>query len=105
MDTPTPSATYLFTISKLFKIITTFRERSLSENFFAPQVFRIATQWVEANYRCDKFFMTVDSFDPHEPWDPPQYYRDLYYPGYRGKEVIMPIFIRMMPQATSPIMN
>ena len=69
---------------------TAFRESE--EDYFAPQVFRIATQWLEANYRCDKLFMTVDSFDPHEPWDPPQYYRDLYYPGYKGKEVIMPIY-------------
>ena len=66
--------------------------RESEEDYLAPQVFRTATKWLEANYRADRIFMTVDSFDPHEPWDPPQYYRDLYYPGYRGKEVIMPIY-------------
>jgi len=69
---------------------TAFRESE--EDYFAPQVFRLATKWLEANYQRDKLFMTIDCFDPHEPWDPPQYYRDLYYPGYKGKDVIMPIY-------------
>jgi len=32
----------------------------------------------------DPFFLYVDVFDPHEPWDPPQEYGKMYYPGYRG---------------------
>ena len=28
----------------------------------------------------------LESFDPHEPWDPPRYYTDLYDPGYDGVE-------------------
>lgn len=66
--------------------------RQSEEDFFAPQVFRAATRWLEQNYRCGGFFLLVDCFDPHEPWDPPQYYRDLYDPGYTGKEVIMPLY-------------
>jgi arylsulfatase A-like enzyme len=32
----------------------------------------------------------VDCFDPHEPYDPPQSYVDLYDPGYYGREFICP---------------
>ena len=32
----------------------------------------------------------MDTFDPHEPWDPPRYYVDRYDPGYQGEEVIYP---------------
>ena len=32
----------------------------------------------------------VDTFDPHEPWDPPARYVDLYDPGYTGEAVIYP---------------
>lgn len=67
-----------------------FRERE--EDYFAPQVFRSAIKWIEENYRCENFFLYVESFDPHDPWDPPQYYRDLYNPGYKGTEVIAPYY-------------
>jgi arylsulfatase A-like enzyme len=36
------------------------------------------------------FFLWIDSFDPHEPFDPPPAYADLYCPGYAGKDFIMP---------------
>src|SRR5437867_2781718 len=50
-----------------------------------------AAGWLEQNHR-DRFFLYVDTFDPHEPWTPPQHYTDLYDPGYEGKEVIYPAY-------------
>jgi arylsulfatase A-like enzyme len=47
-------------------------------------------RWLEENVECQPFFLYVDTFDPHEPWDPPQWYVDLYDPGYQGEEVIYP---------------
>ena len=32
----------------------------------------------------------MDGFDPHEPWDPPRAYADMYMPDYEGKEFIWP---------------
>jgi len=52
--------------------------RRCEEDYFAPQVFRSAMDWVETNYRFGDFFLLIDSFDPHEPWDPPIKYRRLY---------------------------
>ena len=56
----------------------------------APQTFTLAMQWLERHYKED-FFLYVDTWDPHEPWDAPDYYTELYWPGYDG-EVIEPIY-------------
>ena len=66
--------------------------RQSEEDYFAPQVFKSATRWLEENYKAEKFFLCIDCFDPHEPFDPPPYYRDLYDPHYKGIEVILPFY-------------
>jgi len=48
---------------------------------FPAQVFRAAGEWLDMNYEVllkGKGFMTVESFDPHEPWYPPSHYIRLY---------------------------
>lgn len=37
-----------------------------------------AAQWLEENHAADNFFLWVESFDPHEPYDAPRHYLDLY---------------------------
>ncbi|MBA7573403.1 hypothetical protein ES708_15199 [subsurface metagenome] len=59
---------------------------------FAPQTFTKAMQWLERHYKED-FFLWVDAWDPHEPWDPPGFYTELYWPNYDG-EVINPVYDR-----------
>jgi arylsulfatase A-like enzyme len=66
--------------------------RQHEQDYFAPTTMRTAEQWLERNYRRKPFFLYVDTFDPHEPWDPPRYYTDMYDPGYEGEEVIYPIY-------------
>jgi arylsulfatase A-like enzyme len=51
---------------------------------------RDACRWLERNYTHPNFFLWVDAFDPHEPWDPPRYYVDMYDPGYQGQVVDHP---------------
>jgi arylsulfatase A-like enzyme len=53
-------------------------ERRSEEDYFAAKVLRTAGAWLEQNRSAAKLFLTVESFDPHEPWDPPDYYRKLY---------------------------
>jgi len=60
------------------------------EDHYCARTFREAADWLERNRRQKKFFLYVDTFDPHEPWDPPQHYVDLYDPGYHGEKVIYP---------------
>ncbi|MDR7427260.1 MAG: sulfatase [Armatimonadota bacterium] len=68
------------------------RDRRHEEDWAAPQVFREGIRWLEENRDAERFFLVLDVFDPHEPWDPPQWYRDLYYPNYTGREMIMPMY-------------
>jgi len=52
---------------------------------FAPQTFIKSMDWLERHYK-ENFFLYIDTWDPHEPWEPPQYYRELYWPGHDGDQ-------------------
>ena len=60
------------------------------EDRFAPQSARLAVQWLEENDRHEPFFLWLDFFDPHEPWDPPEYMVRKYDPDYAGTPMIHP---------------
>ena len=52
--------------------------RMTEQDYYPARVFTEAARWVWDNQDAEKSFLVVDSFDPHEPWDPPAYYRRLY---------------------------
>ena len=60
--------------------------RRVESDWFAPGTIIKAMEWLEHNYKHKSFLLWVDLFDPHEPWDPPQYYIDMYDPGYDLEE-------------------
>jgi arylsulfatase A-like enzyme len=61
--------------------------RKTEEDWFAPQVFLRAIELLEGANRRQPFFLVVDNYDPHEPWDPPEKYTRLYDPdGYEDPE-------------------
>jgi arylsulfatase A-like enzyme len=60
--------------------------RRTEEDWFAPQVFTRAAEFLEGASKREPFFLVVDSYDPHEPWDPPERYTSRYDEGYEGKE-------------------
>lgn len=64
--------------------------RRTETDWYVAQTMMKACEWLEDNYKADKFFLWVDTFDPHEPWDPPQWYVDLYDPGYEGDVITYP---------------
>jgi arylsulfatase A-like enzyme len=45
-----------------------------------------AERWLERHHD-EQFFLYVDTWDPHEPWDAPDYYTSLYLPGYSGRQL------------------
>lgn len=49
-------------------------------------------QWLERN-RNERFFLWIDSFNPHEPWDAPEPWRSMYGPpgGYEGRYLPFPM--------------
>jgi arylsulfatase A-like enzyme len=63
--------------------------REREEDWFAPQVFMKGMEFLEAAREDEPFFLVVDNYDPHEPWDPPEKYVSLYdvpYGDYDGPE-------------------
>ena len=67
-------------------------DRKSEADYFAPMTMADACDWLDRNHIRDKFFLYVDTFDPHEPWDPPKKYLDMYDPNYDGEEVIYPLY-------------
>jgi len=53
-------------------------DRRLEEEYFPARVFRESANWLQENARAEKFFLTVECFDPHEPWLVPSHYRKMY---------------------------
>ncbi|NLF01750.1 MAG: sulfatase [Anaerolineales bacterium] len=58
--------------------IMNMHDRRTEEEYLAPRVLKEAAVWLEQNRDADQFFLTVESFDPHEPWLPPRHYREMY---------------------------
>jgi len=70
------------------------------KDWFPAKVFDEASRWLKAN-RCHKnILLWVDSFDPHEPWDPPKRWDTYREPSYSGKRLIMPMGGEMTDWAT-----
>jgi len=68
--------------------LTNVADREGEEDYFPAQVFRAGAEWLGQNDEAEKFFLVIDSFDPHEPWDPPAYYRRLYDPDDDVADII-----------------
>lgn len=61
------------------------------EDRFVAKTMTISEKWLEKNYKHKDFFLHVDTFDPHEPWDPPEFYVAKYAdPDYNGTPMIYP---------------
>ncbi|HEX6709186.1 MAG TPA: sulfatase [Rubrobacter sp.] len=65
--------------------------RRSEEDWFAPQVFTRASEFLETTGSGSPFFLTVDCYDPHAPWDPPEQYVNMYDEGYEGPEPFAPV--------------
>ncbi len=61
------------------------------EDWFAAQVVDQAIDWLTQNRGRPQIFAWIDSFDPHEPWDPPHRFDTYTDSGYRGRRLILPM--------------
>jgi len=52
--------------------------RDREEDYYNARVLIEAARWLEQNRDAGNFFLTVESFDPHEPWFVPEHYRRMY---------------------------
>jgi arylsulfatase A-like enzyme len=51
-------------------------------DYFCARTFRRSMTWLERHDREHPFMLFIDTFDPHEPWDAPQRFREMYYDDY-----------------------
>jgi arylsulfatase A-like enzyme len=72
---------------------------------FASRTAQMAIRFLEDNYKCSPFFLWVDMFDPHEPWDPPEYMVRRYQPDYTGEAIIDPNYGRSSAYTPEELMN
>ena len=61
---------------------------NVEEGMFSAKTSATAVRWLEENYKANPFFLWVDFFDPHEPWDAPEYMVAKYDPDYDGDPMI-----------------
>ena len=63
------------------------RNRKKEEDWNTAKLFLTASQWLKDNASRDNFFLWIDCFDPHEPWDVPPRFVKMYdkTPHYDGR--------------------
>jgi len=92
VEFPAPPHLIRYTSERWLQVLTNRAHRRVETDWFAPGTYQAAMRWLERNYKREDFFLWVDTFDPHEPWDPPQHYVDMYDPGYTGRVFEAPTY-------------
>ncbi|HZQ87624.1 MAG TPA: sulfatase [Acidimicrobiales bacterium] len=72
------------------------RQRFETEaDWHGPRTMATAAAWLDDNAgKHERFFLLVDEFDPHEPFDTPAPYRDMYDPSWADDPIIWPPYSR-----------
>ena len=68
-------------------------DRHCEEDYLTPRVFRRACKWLDENRENAPWFLWIDSFAPHERWDPPMEFADAYYTSDKTRNYIQPQLI------------
>ncbi|HET7271471.1 MAG TPA: sulfatase, partial [Rubrobacter sp.] len=77
-------------VDKVRQYLANTKDRKTEEDWFAPRLFTRGIEYLERADEGQPFFLVMDSFDPHEPWDPPEEYVRLYSDGYADRNPIVP---------------
>ena len=77
-------------VDKVRQYLANTKDRKSEEDYFAPRLFTRGMEYLDGADAGQPFFLVLDSFDPHEPWDPPEEYVRLYSDGYDGRDPIVP---------------
>jgi len=75
-------------INFIKQCIMNMHDRVKEEDYFNARVMIESARWLEQNQDADKFFLTIESFDPHEPWLVPEHYRRMYDDSDGPEQVI-----------------
>jgi arylsulfatase A-like enzyme len=64
------------------------------EDCFCAQTFLEAGRWLERNCAERPFMMWIDTFDPHEPWDAPARFQQMYHDDYPCERLLFGYGVR-----------
>lgn len=73
-----------------FQYLLNRRDWKTEEDWFVGRLAVEAERWLEDNAENSPFFLYLDSFMPHEWWDPAPGYAERYFSGYKGPRLIAP---------------
>ena len=68
-------------------------DRKTEQDYLTPRVFRRACTWLAENRENAPWLLWIDSFAPHERWDPPMEFADAYYTTDKSRNYIQPQLI------------
>ncbi len=69
--------------------------RQYEREYCSPRTLSAAMNWLETNHQHDSFFLWIDMWDPHEPFDCPLYdYARYADPSYAGDRMLYPHYGR-----------
>lgn len=75
-------------------------DRHCEEDYLPARVFRRACRWLDENRRNAPWLLWVDSFAPHERWDPPFEFADAYYVAENSRNYIQPQLVNKKEDIT-----
>jgi len=80
--------------------------RKSEEDYFCAQSVKTAITWLEQNTRQKPFFLWIDMFDPHEPWDAPPRFQKMYRQDYGFERYLFGYGVRNedIPETDYPIL-
>lgn len=93
IPTTLPAAPYKFkNVERTKQYLRNRHSWVLEGDYIAPRTFKEATEWLERN--CSRpFFLMIDTWDPHEPFDPPAHYLRKYAePSEDVENIIYPAY-------------
>jgi arylsulfatase A-like enzyme len=85
----------------LERYLANVQDRKKEEDYFPGQSFSKGIEFVKDTEGFDDTFCIIDEFDPHEPWDPPNKYLEIYSESeYSGPELIQPVYSERLKKLT-----
>ena len=82
------------------------RSRFTSEQEFpSVKCFQAAEEWIKNNAGATDFLLMVETFDPHEPFDLPKEYLDLYHDTYTGPRFDLPKYKKITDETQEALQH
>jgi arylsulfatase A-like enzyme len=66
------------------------------QDFPQARTFTAGLEFIRTNHKEDRWFVQIETFDPHEPFNAVQAYRELYPHSYSGPHFDWPPYARVM---------